>query len=64
MRRASPPEESPSEAEPVRAGGDGVAKHALLNSKSIPKNLDKIIGMFKDSDPLLNLRALLVGRIG
>ena len=58
-----PLEESPSEAEPVRAGGDGVANQALLDSKSIPKNLDKILGMFKNSDPLLNLRALLVGRI-
>ena len=59
-----PLEKSPIEAEPVRAGGDGVANQALLDSKSSPKNLDKILGMFKDSDPLLNLRALLVGRIG
>ena len=59
-----PVEESPREVETVRAGGDGVANQALLDSKLSPKNLDKILGMLKDSDPLLNLRALLVGRIG
>ena len=59
-----PIEESPSEAETVRAGGDGVANQALLDSKLSPKNFDKVLGMLKYSDPLLNLRALLVGRIG
>ena len=34
------------------------------SNKKSPKNLDKILGMFKDSDPLLNLCALLVVSIG
>ena len=52
------------ERELVRACGDGVANQALLDSKSSPKNLDEILGMVKHANSLLNLCALLVGRIG
>ena len=64
MRSASPSRKSPGEAELVRACGDGVANQTLLDCKSIPKNLDEILGMVKHANSLLNLRALLVGKIG
>ena len=59
-----PLEESPGEEELVWACDDGVANQTLLYGKSSPKNLDKILDMVKHVNSLLDLRDLLVGRIG